>query len=278
MRRFAAFLTLVVAIANFASNEAQARGRGRSSGANAAAQKAAMIKAALAQVAAGKQVLAAAESQASDAESRLSEANNILQGARGALDTARSDARKSSEQLSSIEDGIITGAGSESEIYLARENLQSAKEKLNTALKDALGSDAYQAKVAAAESSPEKVKVLSELRKTTLEDDKAYQDALENLAKAKAKFSRLHAEIVETNSEYKAAAAALHEAHQESSKADHEAHRGGGQKLPAVRNLKAANNVAANARAAIAEGEAMLKQLGYKPPAPPKTVASKAKK
>ncbi|MGV3606436.1 MAG: hypothetical protein ACO1RA_08500 [Planctomycetaceae bacterium] len=222
----------------------------------AMAYKRSMVMAAQSQIAAGKQVLEAAESKGADAERRLSTAVNKLKTASEEMKVAKSNTRELEKQLREVEKEILAAEPEDSDYGVARAALDADKKKLAELEKSLL-------------SDPDVAEKLRHLTGSELTAAKAkvYEGSSEHtLAKTTVSASarRLDQVIATTLAEHedwKHISEALADAHNEESQVTNRTISSGASKLSPSLDLRKAENAAAAAKNAIAQGEAVLRRF-----------------
>ena len=254
-------------VANVVSSEAMARGRshnrGRSSAAAAAARKKQTIQTIQNQVATARQVLAAAESQAAMSEKELSVVRERIAAARSEIEAAGSAEREAIAELRELESDIVEAQGADSPLGKAQAAIDDAQVSLDWELHRVLSLPGHTGTPTAADRSAE-ARSLSATQRDALRKDVEYQLALERVASAKRNLAQIREDVFKRNPEWVAASKAVTEAHKKESKAKQDGSIGAIRSMPAKRDLRTSQDVAAAARATIAQGEAMLRQLGVK--------------
>lgn len=257
-------------VGNIVSSEAAPRMRvprhhhkGASAGAVAAGKKQ-MIQTIQDQVAAARQVLAAAESQAAMSEQELGGLKERIAAARKEIEAAGSEERKAREELRAIESRILYAQGPESPLSKAQAAIDEAQQALDLELHRLVSLPEHAGKPTSADRSADS-RLLSAGDKETLRNDAEYQSALRRLESAKRGFAQIREDWFKQDPDWVAASKAVAEADQKERKSKQEGKTGAMGSVPAKRNLRTAQDVAAAARATIAQGEAMLRQLGVRP-------------
>lgn len=222
----------------------------------AVAYKKSMMAAAQSQIAAGKQVLEAAESKGADAERRLSTAVNKLKTASAEMNSAKSNTRELEKQLREVEKEILADEPEDSDYGLARAALDADKKKLAELEKSLL-------------SNPEVAEKLRQLtgNDLTAAKTKILESSSEHpLAKAAVANSARHldqviAQTLSEHEDWKHISEALADARTEESQATDRATASGASKLSPSIDLRKAENAAAAAKKAIAQGEAVMRRF-----------------
>lgn len=258
--RILGLLMMAAALAGLPASAAMARGRSHSSHNNhrrhsnqSAAAKQRTIQAIQGQVNAAKEVLRTVESRGAMSQEQLAAAQKLMENAKEAAEAAEADERKCQGTLEEIEADIIEEQGPDSKIGKARaaldqvrEHLEQVRESARESLADSTGS----------------ASVSAVALKATLDASDEHEQALRDLREAKQNFDQVRREVVEKNPKWVEASEAHKQAHRDSSNAEQNIQSGSRKAVPARRDLRTAQNVAAAARATIAAGEAKLRQLG----------------
>lgn len=262
-----AITVVALVMVSIASTEAVARGRrhhqGRSAAAAAAVRKKQMTQTIQNQVAVARQVLAAAESQAAMSEKELSAARERLAAARGEIEAAGSEERQAREELREIESSIIDDQGPESPLGKAQSAIDAAQQALDRELHRVVSLPEHAVKLTAADRAAD-ARVLSATDKEALRNDAQYQLTLGGLESAKRNFALIRQDLLNRSPEWVAASKAVAEAHRKETKLKQESNSAALPSMSTKRNFRTSQDVAAAARATIAQGEAMLRQLGVK--------------
>jgi len=266
-RRAAVTVVVITALVlvNIATNEALARGRsrGRSSAAAAAARKKQTIQTIQNQVAVARQVLVAAESQTAMSEKELAAVRERITATRGEIEAAGSEEREALAALRETEADILDDQGPETPLGKAKAALDEAQRALDVELHRVVSLPEHAATLTPAERSAE-ARALSAKDRQTLQSDTQYLLALSSLENAKRDYARVREDVFKRDPEWVAASKAVGEAHRKESKAKRDGSAGALPAMSTKRNLRTSQEVAAAARATIAQGEAMLRQLGVK--------------
>ena len=254
-----------------------ARNYGRGGGMSQAQMRQQRINAATQQLAMGRSMLAQAEAVVNDAQSQVSASNERIEGARRTISESRSGVIESNKSLKTIEADILAAQDENSEYAKASLAFHEAQDQLHEAQERILGSDEYLAKkkeLAAATDDPEHATKLASLKHDALNGDPEFQKANDKFKSAKLVYTRVKTDLFKANNDWVAANQSSREASQEEAKASSEATRGAFKKLPAMRTLRKAQEVAAEARVTIAQAEWMLKSLNAPIPKPQSGQAS----
>lgn len=238
--------------------------RGRSSGAAAAAaKKKQAIQTIQNQVAVARKVLTTAESQATMSGEQLNAVRDRLTAARSKMEAANSEERQAREALRRIEAKIISEQGPESSLGKAQASIDEAQQALDRELHRLVSLPEHEAEATAADRSAD-ARLLSAKDKHTLRNDAQYQSVLGRLESAKRKHAEIRKDLLERSPEWLAASQTVAETHVKENKLEQDANRSAVPAASAKRTLRTSQEVAAAARATIAQGEAMLRQLGVK--------------
>lgn len=256
-RRIFASLTAVLLLTVLfpAVSEAYPRRR-RGPSPTAMAYKRSMVMAAQSQIAAGKQVLEAAESKGADAERRLSTAVNKLKTASEEMKVAKSNTRELEKQLREVEKEILAAEPEDSDYGLARATLDADKKKLAELEKSLLSSPDVAEKLrhlTGAELITAKAKVLDGSSEHTL--------AKTTVAASARQLDQVIAKTLAEHEDWKHISEALADAHNEESQVANRTISSGASKLSPSLDLRKAENAAAAAKNAIAQGEAVLRRF-----------------
>jgi len=146
--------------------------------------------------------------------------------------------------------------------------MNEAKEAMNESKERVLSSDAYLKKKAELAKESDSGPKIAKMRDTFLEQDDEYMSAMDKHKAAAIVFKRVKENLFKSNADWVAASKAAHDAHSDEIKANSEASRGAMKKMPAMRNLREAQEVADEARANIAAAETVLKSLNAPIPKP----------
>lgn len=266
-------VTCLVAVAVILSTshaEAQRRGRGRSAAAAAAARKKQMIASLQKRLAAARQVLAAAENQTRMSQSEVDQAVSKLSEIRTSMEAEEQEAAEAAKSLHEIEDTVLEKS---SEFRAAENLLDTAKEDLHAILHK------LAPKLGEPDDSDESCRLgdmarLSSEDRKRLEESKDYQSATETLHTQARTVAQLRQKLLQADPQWvatrKEAAELATKLRQERAQAS----TTGIGSLDDRKTLRTAQSVAAEARLAIMQCEAMLQRLGAKPAAPPKKSGS----
>jgi len=246
---------LLLALAFPATSQAYPRRR-RGPSPTAMAYKRSMVMAAQSQIAAGKQVLEAAESKGADAERRLSTAVNKLKTASEEMKVAKSNTRELEKQLREVEKEILAAEPEDSDYGAARAALDADKKKLAELEKSLL-------------SDPDVAEKLRHLTGSELTAAKAklYDSSSEHtlakttVAASARRLDQVIASTLAEHEDWKHISEALADAHNEESQVTNRTISSGAAKLSPSLDLRKAENAAAAAKNAIAQGEAVLRRF-----------------
>lgn len=252
------------------------RGRGRSAAAAAKARKAQMIKTIQQQVAAAQKVLSAAESQAAMSGDQVKQALSQLSGIRTEIESAHENVAEAATTLREIEAEILAEQKSDSPLELAKKDLRRAQEAVHLTIHAVLDLPNHH------EHSGERGRLadlasISSSERATLGDDARYHASLRELNEAARRVKELREALFEGDPEWVAAQRALADAQQRSRESTQQAQTAGLGSLGDRQNLHNAQQIAATARAIIAQGETRLRQLGAKPTSNSKSTSRSTK-
>jgi len=242
------------------TSDAQARRRGGSSYNSAAArqrQQQAIIQAALAQRNAAQQVLAAAQSTGSEAQSKLDAAMSKLKESSEQFHEAQSTTRQLAKELAKIEDDILDEQKEGSPFRKAASELEAAREKLKKIEESVLAQSESQTRLSGLTGSK-----LSDARRSILELSPDYVAARTILDTAGRDFDRIRRELFSSDKDWKAAADALTQARKDEKEAEQKTHSGTSGRVKNTVTARNANEAAAEAKAVIAQAEAIIKANG----------------
>ncbi len=239
----------------------RSRGNSRARAAAAAAAKARLAAYTQVQVDRAKRVMASAEMDARTAGSEHDRATSRISSAREALAAARADLKQASEQVHQVEDDLVTAAGENSPISLARDKMEDAEDDLQEIEHRLLNSDDYKGKLTEAQNGANHVEQVVKLRHETLENSQKRSAALAKYAAAKEEYAKLRAQIVDTDPAYLAATKAARDAQHAEALANQEATNGGLSKMSSGEDLRHATAVANTARQKVTQGEALISKL-----------------
>ena len=121
----------------------------------------------------------------------------------------------------------------------------------------------HEAELTAADRAAD-TRALSVKDKQTLRSDPQHQSAQGKLESAKRRCAQIRKDLLEGSPEWLAASHTVAEAHVKENKLEQDSNRSAVPAVSAKRSLRTSHEVAAAARATIAQGEAMLRQLGVK--------------
>lgn len=235
----------------------------RSATAAAAARKKQMIQSIQNQVSAARQVLTAAESQTTMSQSQLSAAIARIEEAKQSIGEADSSGDSSMATLRGIEERLLDAVEPDSELGRAEAAVENAHELLDRELHRILTLPLHDGKLTAEDRESDR-QLLSKSDRDSLRSDAEYQQALRDLGAAKQQYSRLRMDFFKRDSEWVAVSQSCREAARDEDKARQQATTAARQALPARREARNAQEVAEVARLTIAQGEALLRQLGVK--------------
>lgn len=241
------------------------RGSSRSSRAAAAAKarKERTIKSIQQQVAAARQVLAAAESQTAMSQAQVNQALSKLSGIRDDLETGHDDAEQAAKTLHEIEAEILAEQQPDSDLGRAQAVVAQAKDDVHREIHRVLRLPNVHEKPGDAARLTDLAN-LSPVQRKLLENDNGYRSAQDRMREAGRNADQVRQKLLQADSNWVAASQDLAEAKKRSRDESQQAKTAGLSSLGDRRDLRSAQNVAAAARAIIAQGEARLRQLGAK--------------
>lgn len=267
-KRLLMFLLAIGLLLTCFSEDALAKGRGRSrqSAAAAKAAKQRTISAVQKQVAAARQVLAAAESQSAMSQTQVTQAVDKLSEIREAIKSAQAGTQEAANLLQDIEAEIVGEQTPDSELVRAQANLETATQTLHRVMHRVvtLPDDSDKSNDAGRLGDLAK---LSPEERDRLEQDPAYQTARDNWKTAARNFKQCRQKLLEADEDWVAARQDLADAKQSVHESEQQSQTAGLGSLGDRQDLRQAQNIAATARAAVAQGEARLRQLGVNPSA-----------
>ena len=250
------------------AGEGLAKGRGgghkKKSAGSSAAYKQQAVAAIQSQLAAAQALLSQIEKDGAMSSEALDTAKKQLEDSQAAIEAADSEQDTLRKQLRDIEEELVSSQPADSEVGRARDAYAKAKEDVDNNLRRILESPGYQArlKLIADSSDAGKYKVL--IRKDTLDNDQEYQTSLHTLEDARKRFNQLKTELFAKDSDWQATTKALSES--EATEKEARKLRGGKGVSPGkTRQMRNSQQVAAAARATIAQAEAKLRALGVNP-------------
>lgn len=241
----------------------KSRSRGKSSAAASAAKRQKTIQSIQKQVNEARQVLQTAESQAGMSEKEINAAKEKINAARTALENARAAEQNARSALREIETKLLNAKPGDPKYQQAQAAVDEAQKAVDRVLHQTVPLPQHSGGETTVVYSSE-LRSLSPENRAALKDSVDHQLAVERLNDAKANLTRAKNEMFRRSPEWVEASEAVAEAHKEESSA------GAGNSTPGLgmvaikNNLRTSQDIAAAARRTIAQGEAMLKQLGVK--------------
>ncbi|MDX1944241.1 MAG: hypothetical protein SFU86_02460 [Pirellulaceae bacterium] len=229
------------------------RNRGRGSEAAAKALKR-VGAAAEAQVAAGKQLLAAAEGKGARAQADYGVALNRMREAVAEFEAAQQEVRDLAKQLAEIEQEIIAEQSADSPYAQALAEFEKAKRDLQALETMILSRPEVQARLAALTG----IDVVTE-RASELDRHPERLTARSRVELAAKVLDQIRRELYHADQDWTDTADALTEARAEKKEAEEDTHSV--SRLGPLHDFKNAQQAAAYAKRAIAQGEATLKQV-----------------
>jgi len=158
---------------------------------------------------------------------------------------------------------LLDAVEPDSELGRAEKAVEKAHEALDHERHRIVTLPGHDGKLTAADQEADR-QALSEADRNALRGDAQYQQAMRELGTMKQQHSRLRADYLKQDSEWVAAEKAHRDAKRGEAQAAKQVSTAIKKAAPARRQLRSAEQVAAAARAAIAQGEARLRQLGVK--------------
>jgi hypothetical protein len=237
------------------------RSRGRSSAAAAAAMKKRTIAQLQQQVAQAKQILADASTKGALSQQQVNAAASKLSGIHQELVDARASAAEARKTLHEIEKEILDEQKEDSEYAIAIKAVAEAKEELNRVVHSYAKLPQEGGRSAEAHRFFELSKMSPEERKA-LEADAAYLEAKGSVARGAKVIDGIKKGLFEADSQWVEASKDLAAAEQAAHDADRHASTVGVGSLGVRQDARNAQQVAAQAQAIIAQGEAQLRALG----------------
>ena len=249
--------------------------RGRSNAASAAARRASTIKAAQAQYTAAQNVLSAAQSTGAGAQARLQAVLGEMNSSAMELRKSRSASHEIEQDLTEIEEDILTEQGPKTPYYQLNEQVHTTKDKLAAAEKRLTETPDFLRK-AEQVKGVEGAAAAFRLRQTTLENDTEYSILKTSLADFSEKRETLKRELFHKDKEWQEAHAKLATAHKSEREAATDLYGSAKDRAEPKEQIKTAAQAANAARATMAQAEQILKQMGASP-TPAKTASGSTK-
>jgi len=239
-----------------ASAQAQRRGS-YNSGAIRQQQQQGAVQAALAQLAAAKEVLAAAESSGKVAQSSLDEAVSKLQAKSKELTDAQTVSKDLSKRLADLEKEIVTGAAADSAYGKAVAEQEAARKARYDVEVRIVGEAEVQSALAGLTGA-----AWTERKQSILAQRPDYMQANKRLEAANEGISRQRRELLEADKTWQELSESLAKAHKDERAVETQNRVSPRQKTDATKKLQSSSEAAAAAKAAIAQAEAVLKANG----------------
>lgn len=238
----------------------------RQAAAAAKARKAQQIKSIQQQLSVARQILANAESQTAMSQGEVNQALAKLSGIRTEIESAEDDVEQAVKTLHAIEAEILAEQPPDSEFATALAAETQAKDDVHRAIHRVLGLPEHPGQSVDAALLND-VAEISAAQRQALDSDVNYLVAQQDLKDAAARVEKLRRQLFQANADWIAAERDLSEAHTRAREGTEQAKTAGLSSLDDRQDLSRAQNVAAAARALVAQGEARLRQLGAKPAA-----------
>lgn len=236
----------------------------RRSGQNAyAAQRNRLIGQIRTQVDSARKVLATAQSKTKMSEADLKSAREKLDEARSAIDKAEQEHREAGGSLRRIESEILAAQGPDSELGKARAKVDALRAALDRELHRVVKLPEHPAAPSEVDVARDMI-LLGDADREALRTDRPFQEASARLEEAKREYSRIRTRLLESSPDWVAAAKTAQEARQKESQARKDAAAAAGPSRAANRELRTQKQLATEAQAVVAQGEAALRRLGVK--------------
>jgi hypothetical protein len=216
-----------------------------------------------------REVLANAQVVINESSSTVSSETDRIEGARKAMTDARSTAHESTKSQRAIEADILAAQSEDSEYAKANLAFNETQQTVNVERDRVLNSVAYLKQKSLLAKDPESAVKGAKMRQEALGEDIDYQVANDKFKAAALAYSRIKTELFKASPDWAAASQAARDAHGEEGKANSEATRGALKKMPAARNLREANEIAAEAQMNINQALLILRSLNVKVPDAP---------
>ena len=230
------------------------------------AQRQLAINAIQSQIAAAMMVLNDAVSREEMSKSTLDDAHQRVLAARAAMDGAAAEEHQSSKSMQEIEVRLMSEQGPGSELIQAQAKVDSMREALDREVHRVLALPAHAERPTAADYAHE-VAMLTPAQKGGLKKDAGFRQASDDLRAAVRDVVSVRHALFEKDSDWSAAKQAAVEAAQRQRTASNDLARDAGlSQFTPKRELRSAQELAAEARATIATGKAALRMLGVHVP------------
>ncbi len=214
-----------------------------------------------------RKLLESVTSQGAMSQAQLASARQAALSAREALHDAEKHDQQVNKKLRGIEDGILEAQSDDSELAKTLDELHLAQRALDIELHKILK------RPPPANDEDEQTR-LSELAHLTTEEreklagDTRYTTKQESLHQAMEKLSAVKTKLFQASDEWKTAHEERHRIDQEQAQQERSVQGAANDSSESRSELRTIAQIAASARASIAQAEARLKVLGAKPKAP----------
>ena len=257
-------LATIPSIANAQSKNHHRASHHRFASSQATAQRTQMIRTLQSQVTAAKQILTSAESNSATTSAKLNEAMMKLESIRRKMETAHVAVHKASKELYSIEADILANEADDSEFAKATDAVDNLNQELEDLLHK-LAPPAEEVKGSAKGSWLSQLSKLPEEQQETIKGEPIFKAARESLTLAEKRVIVIRKKLFENSKKWMRAKEELDRAHENSRSELEKAKPANVKVLHQKNGLQSVQNVVANARYIISQGELRLRQLGIKP-------------
>jgi hypothetical protein len=257
-------LATIPSIANAQYGNRHRASHHRYASSQSTAQRTQMIRTLQSQVTAAKQILTSAESNSAATNAKLNEAMMKLEAIRREMETAHVAVHKASKELYSIEADILANEADDSEFAKATDAVDNLNQELEELLHK-LAPPAEDAKGSAKGSWLSQLSKLPEEQRETIKGDPNFKAARESLTLAEKRVMVVRKKLFESSKKWVRAKENLDRAHENSRSEMEKAKPANVKVLHQKNELQSVQNVVANARYIISQGELRLRQLGIQP-------------
>ncbi len=237
--------------------------RGRHNAAAIQAQKTRMIRSIQNQIADARKVLSSIESKTAMTQKEAEQAMEKLASIQSEIEAERLDVPKAMKDLRGIEEDILAEQLPESELKVAMANMDRLKEAMHRMIHRILGLPEHSGATSLNEGLFDLSKLTAEQQKM-LDANSEYQSTEQKLASAAARVRQLRENLFAKDSDWIAAKQDVIDASKEALADKRELKSTVVHAAAEKSKLDNARQIEAVARAAIARGEARLRQLGVK--------------
>ncbi|GAA4469722.1 hypothetical protein [Novipirellula rosea] len=237
--------------------------RGRHNAAAIQAQKTRMIRSIQNQIADARKVLSSIESKTAMTQKEAEQAMEKLASIHSEIEAERLDVPKAMKDMRGIEEDILAEQLPESELKVAMANMDRLKEAMHLVIHQMLGLPEHSGATSLNEGLFDLSKLTAEQQKT-LDANSEYQSTEQKLASAAARVRQLREKLFAKDSDWIAAKQDVIDASKEALADKRELKSTVVHAAAEKSKLDNARQIEAVARAAIARGEARLRQLGVK--------------